>query len=212
MDNKNLTKDTVQFAQQIVRDALYALNHDEIKSFLEMKRIELAELELITQPEMTCGIISAHKELCKVKEMHEKAAFGQNPAIFYALALCSECGELGNKLIKVFRMGESKERIREAIASEIADCLIYAVLLAYMVDINPHEIVEEKNKIVIQRAVDGYYGGPLPKGSPGSLMGTQCGVEPEIIKPHDMAKSTNSTEQRREWWRRPLLRRSQATS
>jgi NTP pyrophosphatase (non-canonical NTP hydrolase) len=112
---------------------------------------------------MTEVVLESHRELCAVKKMGEKAAFGHDPAVFYGLALAGEAGELANKLIRAIRSGGpgELERKKEAIRSEIADVLIYGILLAYTNDIDPLEEVVAKTQIVVQRAIDGYYGGAL---------------------------------------------------
>jgi len=106
-------------------------------------------------------VIRSHKALCKAKNMGVKDAFGHDKAIFYGLALCGECGELANSLIKVLRLGGNFKEKKIAVASELADVIIYALVLAYVMDINIHQLVKEKCDVVIQRAEDGYYGEPF---------------------------------------------------
>lgn len=114
-----------------------------------------------SSPDIFDSVLTAHKILCDVKQMDEMAAFGHNPAVFYGLALSGECGELANKLIKVIRIHGSKEQEKEAVESELQDVIFYAVLLAYTLQIDLPKLVNEKAKIVAQRARDGYYGGIL---------------------------------------------------
>ena len=115
----------------------------------------------IVPDRMVEHVLEAHRSLCEYKNMEEKEAFGHDPAIFYSLALTGECGELQNALIHVIRRGGTKEEKQAAIKSEIADILIYAILLAYTNDIDPTQAVKDKSEIVVQRALNGYYGGPL---------------------------------------------------
>lgn len=114
---------------------------------------------------MVDSVLTSHQSLCKIKEMGEKDAFGHDPAIFYSLALSGEVGELSNKLVKVIRKWGSFEEKKEAIESEIADVFIYAILLAFTSDIDPHLAVSQKCYIVEQRAREGYYGGALSEST-----------------------------------------------
>lgn len=109
------------------------------------------------------SVITCHRELCKQKNMGEKDAFGHDPAIFYSLALAGEIGELANNLIKVIRVGGSQKEKKKAIENELPDVQIYSVLLAYTNGIDLTRITNNKAKIVVKRAVDGYYGGPIMK-------------------------------------------------
>ncbi len=138
-----------------------SLSDREMRKFLEEKLESLKESK--TSPDMVESVLTSHQSLCSIKEMGEKDAFGHDPAIFYSLALSGEVGELSNKLVKVIRRWGSFEEKKEAIESEIADVFIYAILLAFTSDIDPHRAVQEKCDIVNQRAADGYYGGPLVK-------------------------------------------------
>lgn len=125
-------------------------------------RIEHLEGQLkLANEDMATSVSESHKVLCTVKNMDENAAFGHDPAVFYSSALSGECGELLNNLIKVIRSGGSKEQKKEAIASELADVFIYAILLAKTNGIDCEQIVADKTKIVIERSLSGYYGGPL---------------------------------------------------
>ena len=171
MNSKKMThtKSTIKFSQRLIDKALSINDPIKLKQYLVSQKIKLSKMVLMAQPDMIRGTMLAHKKLCKSKNMHEKAAFGHEPALFYGLALSGECGELANNLTKAARTGNSKKKFRDAVLGEIADVFIYTILLAYMVGVDPHEIVEEKNKIVIQRAKNGYYGGPIQAGMPGSL-------------------------------------------
>jgi NTP pyrophosphatase (non-canonical NTP hydrolase) len=106
-------------------------------------------------------ILKSHKVICKVKNMGEKEAFGNDPAIYYSLALSGEIGELANELTKTTRANGSADDKRKALEKELADIVIYSFILAYTTDINLYELVKKKTDIVSQRALDGYYGGPI---------------------------------------------------
>jgi NTP pyrophosphatase (non-canonical NTP hydrolase) len=106
-------------------------------------------------------ILKSHKVICKVKNMGEKEAFGNDPAIYYSLALSGEIGELANELTKTTRANGSADDKRKALEKELADIVIYSFILAYKTDINLYELVKKKTDIVSQRALDGYYGGPI---------------------------------------------------
>lgn len=109
-------------------------------------------------------ILSSHEAVCASKEMGENEAFGHHPAVYYSLAMCGECGELANNVVKAMRDGPEKmEKMKEAISSELQDVIIYAYILAETNGINIDEIVKEKVDVVISRAKNGYYGKPLER-------------------------------------------------
>ncbi len=108
------------------------------------------------------SVIRSHKAICKAKRMDEKAAYGQDPAMYYSLAICGEAGEMGNKIVKGLRNGNDPEASKRAVESELPDVFIYGFVLAYVLGIDIVKLVNEKVDIVIQRAIDGYYGGELP--------------------------------------------------
>jgi len=109
------------------------------------------------------SVIRSHKAICKAKGMDEKAAYGQDPAMYYSLAICGEAGEMGNKIVKGLRNGNDPDASVRAIESELPDVFIYGFVLAYVLGIDIVKLVNEKVDVVIQRAVDGYYGGELPR-------------------------------------------------
>jgi NTP pyrophosphatase (non-canonical NTP hydrolase) len=95
--------------------------------------------------------------------MDEKAAYGQDPAMYYTLGICGEAGEMGNKIVKALRNGNDPEAVKEAVKSELPDVFIYSAVLAYVLDIDITRLVNDKVQVVMERARNGYYGGPLPK-------------------------------------------------
>ena len=108
------------------------------------------------------AIVDSHKVLCKIKQMGEKEAYGQDPAFYYGSAVAGEAGEMLNKMVKAFRNGgDASEGLRAAVLSELPDIVIYSFVLAYVLDMNLTQLVSEKAHVVMERAQDGYYGGPL---------------------------------------------------
>ncbi len=106
-------------------------------------------------------ILESHKAICKAKNMGEKDAYGHDPGSYYTLALCGEAGEMANAVIKTLRNGTDKKEIKRAVESELPDVIIYAYILAHILDVPLTKLVQEKVKIVIERANNGYYGGPV---------------------------------------------------
>jgi len=125
----------------------------------------LAELERMSESaeeDMSVSIINSHKALCKAKNMGENEAYGHDPALYYALGICAEAGELANNIVKAMRWGSNaRERYIPAIVSELPDVIIYSHILAYTHDIDLPKLVSEKSAIVVERAASGYYGGVI---------------------------------------------------
>jgi len=108
------------------------------------------------------SIVESHKVLCKIKQMGEKEAYGQDPAFYYGSAVSGEAGEMVNKMVKALRNGgDATDKLRAAVLSELPDVVIYAFVLAYVLDIDLTQLVTEKANVVVIRAMEGYYGGPL---------------------------------------------------
>lgn len=108
------------------------------------------------------AIVESHKVLCRIKEMGEKEAYGQDPAFYYGSAVAGEAGEMVNKMVKAFRHGgDATEALRAAVLSELPDVVVYSFVLAYVLDMDLTKMVTEKARIVVERALAGYYGGPL---------------------------------------------------
>lgn len=131
-------------------------------------RVEQLEKERDLAPsDIFSATVESHKILCDVKQMGEKEAYGQDPAFYYGSAISGEAGEMVNKMIKALRNGgDATNRLFEAVVSELPDICIYSFVLAYVLDIDLTHLVSEKAKIVIQRAKNGYYGGPLVRTTP----------------------------------------------
>ncbi len=109
-------------------------------------------------------VLESHRVICDIKQMPYDHAFGAEPSLYYGAAVAAESGELLNKLIKTIRHhGMDREKLKEAVESEIADVMIYSVILALTTRIDLIETVKKKTKIVIERAMSGYYGGSIKK-------------------------------------------------
>jgi NTP pyrophosphatase (non-canonical NTP hydrolase) len=117
------------------------------------------------EEDLSSSIIRSHKAICKVKQMDEKAAYGNDPAIYYTLGICGEAGEMANAIVKASRNGADREKVLEAVKSELPDVIIYSYVLAYVLDIDLSKLVNDKIEVVIQRANAGYYGAPLTQPS-----------------------------------------------
>lgn len=139
-------------------ESIYS-NH--LDSFLTDRALKLQKELETADEDLFISILESHKAICEAKGMGEKEAYGQEPAAYYTMAICSEAGEMANTIVKSLRNGYSSGKILEAIKSELPDVIIYSFILAYVLDINLNELVREKVEIVIQRAKDGYYGGEI---------------------------------------------------
>ena len=95
--------------------------------------------------------------------MKEDEAYGQDPAMYYTLAICGEAGEMGNKIVKALRNGNDPDGAKKAIISELPDIIIYSAVLAHVLKIDLTNLVNDKVNVVIKRAKNGYYGGALNK-------------------------------------------------
>jgi len=103
-------------------------------------------------------VLTSHDVICEVKKMGPKEAYGQDPIMYYSLAINGEAGEMANKIVKGHRNGYDEQKARQAVISELPDIIIYSIILAFVTDINLLELVRKKVKIVIDRARSGYYG------------------------------------------------------
>lgn len=130
---------------------------DQIDKRLQELHRDLASAE----EDLSSSIIRSHKAICKVKQMDEKAAYGNDPAVYYTLGICGEAGEMANAIVKAQRDGVDQAKVLEAVRSELPDVVIYSYVLAYVLDIDLSKLVNEKVEVVIDRANRGYYGKPL---------------------------------------------------
>ena len=122
---------------------------------------KIKELESKTKGNFLENVMRSHDVICAVKRMESKAAYGQNPFMYYALAVCAEAGEMANKMVKALRNGDDDDKLREAVSSELPDVIIYSVVLAHVADLNLEKSVNDKVEVVIERAKNGYYGNRL---------------------------------------------------
>jgi NTP pyrophosphatase (non-canonical NTP hydrolase) len=127
-----------------------------------MRRLHDLQTQLeAAEEDLSSSIIRSHKAICKVKQMDEKAAYGNDPAMYYTLGICGEAGEMANAIVKASRNGADRAKVLEAVKSELPDVVIYSYVLAYVLDIDLSKLVNDKVEVVIQRANGGYYGVPL---------------------------------------------------
>ncbi len=142
-------------------DELERLKHfidESNRSIIEARISSLkSSLEEATEDLYTV-ILDSHKAVCEAKNMGEKDAYGHDPTIYYSLGMAGEAGEVLNNITKAMRDGYDSERIKNSIKDELPDVVIYAFILAYVLDFNLLELVAEKAAIVKSRAVSGYYG------------------------------------------------------
>ena len=120
-------------------------------------QLEAAEEDLFK------SVVQSHKVLCAFKEMEEDAAYGQDPAMYYTMGVCGEAGEMANKIVKALRNGNDPDAAKTAVISELPDVIIYSAVLAHVLNIDLTKLVNDKVRVVVDRAQSGYYGGPLPK-------------------------------------------------
>lgn len=125
----------------------------------------LREAETKAEEDLFRSVLQSHKVLCAIKEMEEDAAYGQDPAMYYTMGVCGEAGEMANKIVKALRNGNDPDAAKKAVVSELPDVIIYSAVLAYVLGIDLTKLVNEKVRVIVQRARDGYYGGPLSKAN-----------------------------------------------
>jgi NTP pyrophosphatase (non-canonical NTP hydrolase) len=73
---------------------------------------------------------------------------------YCTLGLCGEAGEIANKVKKLYRDGDTKER-REAITLEIGDVLWYTAMLAYELQVLLGDCAEENLTKLMARKFKG---------------------------------------------------------
>ncbi len=133
----------------------------EVQDVISSRISKLKEDLKTANEDIVSAAISSHHVMCKAKNMGYNDAFGNDPFIYYALGLVGEAGELTGALLRAIRNNDTNEGKRVAVESELADCIIYAVILAYTTGIDLTKIVNEKARIVEARAKAGYYGPPI---------------------------------------------------
>ena len=166
----NPTKDHYAFAikqLQFVFEILGGKRLDEHADGVISHRIKMLEEEMEKAPVSAAqSVHDAHVVLNEYKGTNAKETYNIDPGLMYAMGISAEAGELLNNLIKVFRrsgLGENQDLLRQGVVDELPDVYIYTNLLAMYYDIDLEELVREKSKIVVQRALDGHYGPPVSK-------------------------------------------------
>lgn len=166
---------------EVVQAKASAFEDRSIASYVqEVLQSRVARLEKereLAVDDIFSAIVESHKILCRIKQMGEKEAYGQDPAFYYGSAVSGEAGEMVNKMVKALRHGGSaSEALKAAVLSELPDVVIYAFVLAYVLDIDLTRLVTEKAHVVVERAMSGYYGGPLWR--PIEAKCPTCGRQP----------------------------------
>jgi len=135
----------------------------DIENTILKRKCELVNSLSFAEEDIFTSVLKSHKVLCEMKEMKENEAYGQDPAMYYTLAICGEAGEMGNKIVKALRNGNDPDGAKNAIISELPDIIIYSAVLAHVLNINLTNLINSKVEVVIERAKNGYYGGKLKK-------------------------------------------------
>lgn len=147
---------------QKVREAFHStLLMSRLEDDVDRRLKELRDVLETAEEDLSSSIIRSHKAICEAKRMDEKAAYGNDPALYYTLGICGEAGEMANALVKAQRNGYDREKALEAVKSELPDVVIYSHVLAHVLDIDLSNLVNEKVEVVIRRAKEGYYGKAL---------------------------------------------------
>lgn len=154
-------RDELRRTARMLRSALSGSDYDRVAEALLPRAQELLAEAGEAPEDLIQSVLRSHKAVCAAKDMDEKAAYGQDPALYYTLAICGEAGEMGNKIVKALRNGNDPEAARKAVMSELPDIFVYGAVLARVLDLDLTRLVNEKVEIVIERAKSGYYGGPL---------------------------------------------------
>ncbi len=160
-ETKSEIRARIDEIQKVREEFWSSITANQIEITLEKRLHQLhQELEL-AEEDLSSSILRSHKAICKVKQMDEKAAYGNDPAIYYTLGICGEAGEMANAIVKSQRNGADAQKVLAAVKSELPDVVIYSYILAHVLDIDLSNLVNEKVEIVIDRAIKGYYGEPL---------------------------------------------------
>jgi len=136
---------------------------------IDARITKLKKDESEAQEDLFLSVMKSHEVICAVKQMDEKAAYGQDPYLYYGAGIAAEAGELLNKIIKTIRKlpaitpDEYHDEMKRAVISELPDVIVYSAVLAQVSDVDITKEVNDKVKVVIQRALSGHYGPPLLK-------------------------------------------------
>ena len=161
VETKSEIRARIEELQKLKEEFWSSRTADVVEETIEKRLKELRTQLEAAEEDLSSSIIRSHKAICKVKQMDEKAAYGNDPAMYYTLGICGEAGEMANAIVKASRNGADRAKVLEAVKSELPDVVIYSYVLAYVLDIDLSKLVNEKIEVVIQRANSGYYGAPL---------------------------------------------------
>ena len=161
VETKSEFRARIEELQKLKEEFWSSRTADVVEETIEKRLKELRTQLEAAEEDLSSSIIRSHKAICKVKQMDEKAAYGNDPAMYYTLGICGEAGEMANAIVKASRNGADRAKVLEAVKSELPDVVIYSYVLAYVLDIDLSKLVNEKIEVVIQRANSGYYGAPL---------------------------------------------------
>lgn len=134
-----------------------------VDDYLRRRKAELTAELSESDEDIFSSVLRSHAAICEAKGMGEKDAYGQDPALYYSAAVSAEAGEQLNKIIRGLRNGNNPEASRAAVVSELPDVMIYSIVLAHVLDLDIAKLVADKVEVVIERALNGYYGGKLPE-------------------------------------------------
>jgi len=147
--NKYLTKNHIE-------EAILALKRAKETSIDE--EIQFLEKLKDTFPDgLIESVIASQYEMCRILNIGFAESFGNQPSFYFGLGLAGECGELAQNILRCERRGVSKSELKAQIENELDDVVVYSVLLALSHEIDLNRIVEQKCKIIIERAKNGYY-------------------------------------------------------
>lgn len=162
-DSLEKTRNEILAKVEEIDSILSSVMSSDLREMLGARRSALIQELSSAYEDVISAAISSHHVMCEMKNMRPDEAFGNDPFIYYGLGLAGEVGELTGALLRAMRNGGSYEDMKIAAESELADCMIYAIILAYSTGINLTRLVNEKARIVELRARSGYYGSRLGK-------------------------------------------------
>jgi len=162
-DSLAKTRNEILAKVEEIDSILSSVMSSDLREMLGARRSALIQELSSANEDVISAAISSHHVMCEMKNMRPDEAFGNDPFIYYGLGLAGEVGELTGALLRAMRNGGSYEDMKMAAESELADCMIYAIILAYSTGIDLTRLVNEKARIVELRARSGYYGSRLEK-------------------------------------------------
>lgn len=160
-ESKSEIQARIEELRSIMNKLIPEPNAASVRNTINSRIVELELLQRQAVEDIHTSILESHKAICNAKNMGEKEAYGNNPALYYTLAIAGECGEMANSIVKNCRNGYNAESVLDSIKSELPDVVIYSFILAHVMGIDISMLVSDKCKTVVARAESGYYGGPL---------------------------------------------------